>query len=361
MIKKEYVAGSLLEYIQIIKEQRLDNYLSRGENDQYSQIHAAAFRENDSLDIQAMVDEFQSYIGNSLTEMQRQHFLAFSQHYGLPTNLLDFTYSPLVSLYFACSGHPEKDGFVYFLDGRRKIDITGHLNLVKPGLLNRLITAELETEVLYEKITNVLCQNSQYVAEFLRGIDHMAGRLPGNERIHREIGVALHKIRHRGTYEIDDLDPVIRVMDRQRPFAGDLEPEIRVKDLGSFGHLFCRALSYVLLIRDPKIQMEFPFYFTYEPANITPRVSNQSSILSYQLYGICSVKQAIMPDFKVRIQNKGDILEDLDHMGINEKFIFNDYDHIASYIRRKHLKKAKETEKNLQNLQEMADCLSKKE
>ena len=147
------MAGSLLDYIQIIKEQGLDDYISRGENDQYPQIQAAAFRENDHLDIQSMVDEFQSYIGNSLTEMQRQHFLAFSQHYGLPTNLLDFTYSPLVSLYFACSGNAEKDGFVYFLDNKRKVDMTGHLDLVKPGLMNRLITAELETDIVYREIT----------------------------------------------------------------------------------------------------------------------------------------------------------------------------------------------------------------
>ncbi len=32
--------------------------------------------------------------------MQRKHFLAFSQHYGLPTNLLDFTSSPLISSIF---------------------------------------------------------------------------------------------------------------------------------------------------------------------------------------------------------------------------------------------------------------------
>ncbi len=273
-MKQEYVAESLLDYIQIIKEQGLDDFISRGENDQYPQINAAAFRKNDSLDIQSMVNEFEAYIGNSLTEMQKQHFLAFSQHYGLPTNLLDFTYSPLVSLYFACSGHYESDGYVYFLDAKRRIDITGHLELVKPGLLNRLITAEPETRDLYHGISNVLCLKEKYVAEFLQGIDHTIGSIPGNEKIHRELLLAIQKMKRRGIYRIDDLDPVMRVLDRNRPFAGDLEPQIRVKDLGSFGHIFCRTLSYIFLIRDPKVQMEFPFYFTYEPANIVRRVSN---------------------------------------------------------------------------------------
>ena len=79
--QQERRVESLLDYIQVMKEECLEECISRGENARYPQICAAAFRRNGSLDIQAMVDEFQSYIGNSLTEMQNRHFLAFSQHY----------------------------------------------------------------------------------------------------------------------------------------------------------------------------------------------------------------------------------------------------------------------------------------
>ena len=42
-----------------------------------------------------------------------KEFLFLAQHYGLPTRLLDWTYNPLIALYFACCSKFDKNGVVF--------------------------------------------------------------------------------------------------------------------------------------------------------------------------------------------------------------------------------------------------------
>lgn len=49
-------------------------------------------------------------------ELSFETIAYLAQHYGLPTDLIDFSYNPKIALYFACCEMPEKDCSVYMFD-----------------------------------------------------------------------------------------------------------------------------------------------------------------------------------------------------------------------------------------------------
>lgn len=48
-------------------------------------------------------------------------YLAVAQHHGLPTRLLDWSYNPLVGLFFAVRSNPKEDGILYALHADKRI------------------------------------------------------------------------------------------------------------------------------------------------------------------------------------------------------------------------------------------------
>lgn len=75
----------------------------------------AEFRQVEYDILTDFISEACRFIKN-IPESDISAWLEVAQHFGVPTRLLDFTENPLVALYFACIGSPEKDASVWILN-----------------------------------------------------------------------------------------------------------------------------------------------------------------------------------------------------------------------------------------------------
>lgn len=105
------------------------HFVFRGHSDIEYSLLPQMFRWRDLSNGQA-VAEFQQIEYNILTDFISEAcrfiknipesdipaWLEVAQHFGVPTRLLDFTENPLVALYFACIGSPEKSAAVWIIN-----------------------------------------------------------------------------------------------------------------------------------------------------------------------------------------------------------------------------------------------------
>jgi len=75
-----------------------------------------------------IINCFKAELANAgITNLSLNSLMYLAQHYGLPTNLIDFTTDPKIALYFACSGESESDAVVYMTDIYEHIDISAYM------------------------------------------------------------------------------------------------------------------------------------------------------------------------------------------------------------------------------------------
>ena len=177
---KEYHIEKVEQYISVINENFPRFSLSRG---QWSDkcLFPSAFRLDDSGmrlfsdgQIDFFLDDFKNeslqYIHGHGLEIQNDYeWLVYAQHFGVPTRLLDFTFSHLVSLMFAVEKAFEEDdeesSVVWLLDcGSLNENSIGNKNIVNLSSESVINNMKYPCAVTARKINpRVIAQNGVFV------------------------------------------------------------------------------------------------------------------------------------------------------------------------------------------------------
>jgi hypothetical protein len=83
----------------------------------YSNVHSLARLHTDYAELERhLLRSFRKYAHRSSPGDSTWDWLSLAQHHGLPTRLLDWTYSPLVALHFATASAPDEEAILWQID-----------------------------------------------------------------------------------------------------------------------------------------------------------------------------------------------------------------------------------------------------
>ncbi|HEL1959735.1 TPA: FRG domain-containing protein [Streptococcus suis] len=312
-MNREISVSSLQEFIDFLDQQsKLNNsFYFRGEERDFKQTKntASGFRwmsenrlqygeENTTFprnycDLLKMRQQFFSEIGYSLTKYEVENFIAYCQHHGLPTELLDISENPLVALYFACQN--EDDGFVYCFDKVLFSTIPTQHSLIKDDISRQSFD-------LLGFGTN--CFDKQVLIEGVKNVE--------KKKAGATITVSFTSVKELMIHELEKIDTSLKKL-----------------STSELCQAFVKNIS--------KVDSDILPYFLHKPSVKFDRMVNQQGLFVVQQYFLPDAYQKLLPSITIKIKEKykARILEQLDYIGINQKFVYPDVDNIASYIKEK--------------------------
>jgi hypothetical protein len=291
--------------------------------------------------------EVASYVGTD----EKDNFVPFSQHHGLPTNLLDLTTNPLVALWFACQ-NKEDDGCVYLFDGYKFIKMDDDiLKDCSKSAFNVSDSLENMKEYLFGRGDE--CKKSIAIISWFARF--------GIERSKDQRCLDLNFWEKKLSKYIADNYPEIKKDDDNNAYK--IFNSIPKKEFNE--HSYCQlyenkdfqkmAATYKTnednKLRRNRITLVILAYYCmkyvskndkfmplplpiFKPSIKFDRMRNQAGLFAIQSYGEFGGKilhQELIPDETVKInkEDKKAILDELSKIGIDEAFIYGDVDSIA--------------------------------
>lgn len=361
--------SSVSDFIKQIEGLRSSSCLFRGEADFYGYnfMRAKALRPySNTYDNRRPIDpfflkmkDFGRYVKHRLTENEQNNFLAFSQHYGIPTNLLDVTTSPLVALYFACQprgrkstngwrskyfiGHKSRCDFGFVYVFQDYVDITSFIEDASGQPFNLLEIIFLNNSREYQEILPVFQDLKDRKPEYFATLLDEATKCYNSDLCH-EPGC------EDGFLEVlFDADPLSAYWglvrkDESLEFVNieNVDPDVQL-----YVALAAFILRQIKLLKVPMWNIDFLPNFLYRPNLNFERIQNQKGLFLYQMFytypdsltdiPISPIQRLKMEPILFEVHNKKKILHTLDMLGFNEMTIMSDYDSIAKYVTHKRL------------------------
>lgn len=351
--------------------------------------HKKTFREMKSLR-----NDYHQEIGYSLSKKDEENFIAYCQHHGLPTELIDITENPLVALYFSCEENWEDMGYVYAFSeslfneipddkklkdkvvSEQSFNIMDYISVPTSfgnsgsdtDFLNQEIDSLYKTHYYSTYDGNVIPDGEGHIIndvidEVLKQYKYLFEK---NPKFYEEAGPLFYGIdsetgedfipyleqkkdiveMFKDATDLDLRNPLNRsklksfkeytaILDKASNLSEYFEIENKytwsiydiVWDL--FAELVDKQSTWGITV-DLTI---FPYYI-YKPSVKFDRMVNQQGIFIIQQY-FNDRPQELIPNVVFKINNKKEILQELDRIGISKKFIYPDHDHIAQYVKEK--------------------------
>jgi len=364
-IQKTY---NISEFVAALEKQTTNICMFRGEKKDYGEtkLVSAMLRSNENKSrFKMRCDYLYRRVFANISENEKEHFLAFAQHHGIPTNLLDATTNPLIALWFACE-NTDEDGVIYgFEDNYTFVDFTNFINMLganyihsnfhgdkiklqdcfEESLCNSGINMKIE-DALKSLFTSTMAQKENICKVLKTGFNDLL--LPQGNGFYRKQYAPYNEFISNMAEYVNGLDFVYAddneneisscisayIIDELPKILSDVEADDAHKEnfVEYVKSRFFSRLLFIAYCEGGDIMSCLP-RILYQPILSFKRAATQHSCFIYQWYDK-KTHQTLHPEWEIHVDKsaKNKIRQDLCKFGLNKGTIFGDYDSIADDV-----------------------------